>query len=352
MREVMGEAYGRVNLIGEHTDYNGGWVLPTSIPQKTTVRIKPRNDDRVVCTSGKLGTETASYTLGQEKQTRTWIDYIQGVTQILRKEGQPIRGFDIHVESGVPIGSGLSSSAALEISLLKGLREAFDLPLTDTEIAKIGQRTENEFVGARVGIMDQMACALAKAGEALFLDTQTLTFERVPLPLDKMDLIVINSGIQHSNAGGEYNERRSQCEEACHLLSVQQLRDLGVEDLPKLDKLPDVLKRRARHVVTENQRVHDAVKAIRAGDVKKLGKLFVESHASMKDDYQTSIPEIDMLVEIALQNPKVFGARLTGGGFGGSIVAITEPGSARAVAEEITRQYHDRTHHKAMILVP
>lgn len=175
LKEIVAEAHGRVNLIGEHTDYNGGWVLPTTIPQKTTVRLTPRKDSIVRASStkssGDLGPES-TYVLGQEKLTNSWIDYLQGITKILKSEGHVISGFDVHVDSTVPVGSGLSSSAALEISFLKALRQAFDLKLTDVQLAKIGQRTENEFVGARVGIMDQMACALANAGEALFLDTK------------------------------------------------------------------------------------------------------------------------------------------------------------------------------------
>jgi len=355
MNEVMTEAFGRVNLIGEHTDYNGGWVLPTSIPQKTKIHLKKRTGQTVSASSKTLGQDDGSpleYTLGNERQTKTWIDYLQGATKILRENGHRFSGFEVHVESNVPIGSGLSSSAALEISFLKALRDAYSLSLTDIDIAKIGQRIENEFVGAHVGIMDQMACSLARSGEALFLDTQTLSFEQIPLDLKKMDLIVINSGLAHQNAAGDYNQRRAECEKACELLGVQQLRDLKIRDLKKLDALPDVLRRRARHVITENQRVHVAVKAIREGDINRLGKLFQESHASMRDDYQVSIPEIDQLVTICCQMPEVFGARLTGGGFGGSIVALAQPGTAHAVAEKVVQAYKAQTGHQATILVP
>lgn len=351
MQKVSAEAYGRVNLIGEHTDYNGGWVLPTSIPQKTQVYLQANSGKWVTATSEKLQGHS-SFTLGQERRTHSWIDYVQGITHVLLQDGHSISGFDVQVESSVPIGSGLSSSAALEISLLKALREAFHLSLTDVEIAKLGQRAENDFVGARVGIMDQMACTLAREGEALFLDTRTLNYERISLPLQDMDVLVINSGITHSHAGNEYNERRSQCEEACRRLGIQQLRDLSLSEISRLDSLPDLLKRRARHVITENQRVHEAAHSLRRRDLPTLGELFIRSHQSMRDDYETSLPEIDTLVEGACRHPAVFGARLTGGGFGGSIVALTEPGWAQLVAESVIPQYDRATGRQGSLLVP
>lgn len=352
MREVTSEANGRVNLIGEHTDYNGGWVLPTAIPQKTTVHLKPRNDDKVIAKSANRDDQEKIYQLGQEEPTNTWIDYLQGVTRILSQEGLLKKGFEVHVDSSVPIGSGLSSSAALEVSFLKALRDAFNLSLDDRQLARIGQRAENEFVGARVGIMDQMACGLAKAGEALFLDTQTLSYEQVILSSDEMDLVVINSGLAHQNSNGDYNQRRAECEKACELLGIQSLRELKVQDLPKLEKLPDVLKRRARHVITENQRVHEAVQAIRQKDFEKLGELFYQSHASMRDDYEVSIPEIDLLVKLFSEQPEVYGARLTGGGFGGSVVAVTKFGKGSDVAQTVKAAYEKQTSQKATILVP
>jgi galactokinase len=355
MIEVTSEAYGRVNLIGEHTDYNGGWVLPTAIPQKTVLRLKTREDNKVFASSrqsDQLSPSNGSYVLGQEKSTDTWIDYLQGVTYVLQDEGFQLSGFEVQVDSGVPIGSGLSSSAALEVSFLKALRSAYSLDMNDLHLARIGRRAENEFVGAKVGIMDQMACTLAKAGEALFLDTSTLTYEQIPLPTQKMELIVVNSGLSHQNSDGGYNQRRAECEEACRLLKINQLRDLTIKDLALLESLPDVLKRRARHVITENQRVHDAVRAIRECNFEKLGELFYQSHTSMRDDYQVSIPAIDLLVQLCSEDPNVYGARLTGGGFGGSIVAITKPGCAAGIAKKVKQSYEKQTSYKATILVP
>jgi galactokinase len=338
-------AHGRVNLIGEHTDYNGGWVLPTSIPQYTKISIKhsPQNQIKV---KSSLNREF-QYHLGDEKKSNTWIDYIQGATAIL---GKKLQGFEIVIESSIPEGSGLSSSAALETSLLKALNKLFDLQMDDLTIAKLGQRIENEFVGARVGIMDQMATCLARDDEALFLDTKTLNFERVPLPIDLMELLVINSGISHrlSSHDGGYNQRRSECEEACKILGIPLLRDIELE---KIQILSPQLKKRARHVLTENQRVKDSVEAIKQKDLTFLGKLFNESHQSMRDDYEVSIPEIDLLVELCCNNTDVYGARLTGGGFGGSIVAITKKGTKSTIGNEVLKHYHQKTNAKGSILV-
>jgi galactokinase len=357
-------AYGRVNLIGEHTDYNGGWVLPTAIPQFTRATVQPREDRKVIILASPDPKQKsnhrpreATYELGSEAPSKDWTDYVQGVTSVLAKTSpeyaKRLRGFTLSIESTVPEGSGLSSSAALEISILKALREAFELPIEDVEIARLGQRVENEFVGARVGIMDQMACSFAKAGEALFLDTKAMTYENVKIPLDRVDLIVVNSGVSHSLAGGGgYNQRRAECEEACRLLGVEQLRDLGVGDLEKVAKLPDPFRRRAKHVITENERVHQAVAALREGNLPRLGELFFASHASMRDDYEVSVPEIDLLVELARKQPDVYGARLTGGGFGGSIVAIAKSGRGRTVAEAIAATYASESGRKPTILVP
>lgn len=352
---IKAESFGRVNLIGEHTDYNGGWVLPTAIPQKTTIHLEKRSDQKVVATTDahfQGASEERSYILGEETPQGSWIDYLQGATHILQSSGHSLGGFFVKVSSNVPTGSGLSSSAALEISFLKALREMFQLPLTDVELALIGQRIENEFVGAKVGIMDQMACAFANFGEALFLDTKKMEFERIQLPLDQMDLIVINSGLAHQHAGGDYNQRRSECEKACSLLKIHDLRELEMKDMPRLSLLPDVLGRRARHVVTENARVHEAVSALREGDMKKLGVLFYASHASMRDDYQISIPQIDALVEICREHPATFGARMTGGGFGGSIVAITEKDRGAEVAAAVCERYRQQMKEQPTILVP
>ncbi|WP_141733702.1 galactokinase [Oligoflexus tunisiensis] len=349
----MAEAPGRVNLIGEHTDYNGGFVLPTLIPQKTIVHLAPRSDSKVqLATMDRDGNlRRFHFLLGEEHAKDGWGDYVQGLTWLYAREGIKIQGFDAMISSHVPMGAGLSSSAALLVAFSRAIRQAFSLDLNDVQIALLCQRVENEFVGARVGIMDQMAISLGDQEHALFLDTRDLSSRLIALPWDRMDLFVINSGVRHRlMEGGGYNSRRSECEEACHLLGVKQLRD--VESSDRLSQLPELYQKRARHVVTENQRVLDAVQALQKGDMKELGRLMQASHASMRDDYEVSVQEIDILVEESMREPQVFGARLTGGGFGGSIVGICEPGQARAVAQRIVERASRRFDETPSILVP
>jgi galactokinase len=349
---VHAEAPGRVNLIGEHTDYNGGFVLPVAIPQRTRVELAARDDGRVrVWSSAGHRSEPGNYSLGAETPCRDWLDYVQGVTHVLKRDGHALRGFNAAIESTVPLGSGLSSSASLSVSLLRALREACCLKLDDLQIARIGQRSENEFVGARVGIMDPMAASLADEHTALFLDARSLEYRRIPLP-PGAELIVIHSGVSHGLAGGDYNTRRAECEKACSLLGVSQLRDLGTQDLPRVETLPEPLRRRARHVITENDRVLAAVDAMQQADLMRLGQLFDASHASMRDDYQVSVPEVDLLVELARAEPAVFGARLTGGGFGGSVVMLARAGSGREVADRLAKAYAEQSGCEPRVLVP
>ena len=350
MRSTRASAHGRVNLIGEHTDYNGGFVLPTPIPQHTRVELTPRRD-RTVHVRSDQAPEAGRYTLLREQRRGDWLDYVQGVTWALRDGGWAFAGFDATITSDVPLGAGLSSSAALEVALLRAIRATFGLDLDDTRLALLGQRAENEFVGARCGIMDQMAASLAEAGTALFLDTRSLEVRGVPLPR-VADLVVIHSGVSHAISGGDYNTRRAECEAAARLLGVSQLRDLSLADLRRLAELPEPLGRRARHVVTEDARVLDAVAALDANDMATLGRLFGESHMSMRDDFEVSVPEVDLLVDIATSDAAVFGARLTGGGFGGSVVMLARAGDGRQAGERITRAYAAQSGATPTLLVP
>jgi galactokinase len=350
---VAAEAPGRVNLIGEHTDYNGGFVLPTVIPQRTRVELVPRPDAAVRVWSANVDDahRMAQFVLGRESQTRTWLDYVQGVTVALRQRGLHLRGVDMRIASTVPIGSGLSSSAALEVSVARALRSAFDLRLDDVELAMAGKWAENEFVGAPTGIMDQMVVSLGTPGAALFLDTRSLHFDRVPLP-PSAELAVIDSGVRHRIVSGEYAARRRQCEEASRRLGVPELRDVPLARLADVEALEEPFCRRARHVVTEDERVLQAVAALRAHDLAQVGELFYASHASMRDDYEVSVPQVDALVEIASSEHDVYGARLTGGGFGGSIVILAKRGSGRAVAERVAERYRAECGETPTILLP
>ena len=342
-------APGRVNLIGEHTDYNGGYVLPTPIPQRTMVELRIRSDDRVRAWSREYGS-WQEYRLGEERRRGDWLDYVMGCTYALRTAGHELGGVELRIASDVPVGSGLSSSAALEVAVLRAIRAAFALTLDDVELALLGQRAENELVGAPVGAMDQLCASLGEPGVALFIDTRSLALRRIPLPAD-IDLLVIDSGVAHDHASGDYRTRRAECEEAARRLGVSLLRELGPEDLPRIASLPAPLDRRVRHVVSENQRVLAAVAAIERGERRTLGRLFADSHASMRDDYEVSIPAIDTLVAIAAADPDVFAARLTGGGFGGSIVALADTGAGDEAARRIAARYLEQTGNPAQVLV-
>jgi galactokinase len=352
MRDVASaDAPGRVNLMGEHTDYHEGYVLPTVIPQRTHVHLVRRVDRRVIVSSDRIASRASEYELGGEVRGRGWLDYVQGVTVMLARAGVTLPGFDLHITSNVPLGAGVSSSAALEVSLLRGLRELIELDLDDMNLARIAQRAETEFVGAPVGIMDQVASSLGRDGEALFLDTRTLGFERVPL-LPSIQLVVVDSAIPHAHAGGEYATRRRESFEAARLLHVEYLRDLDLAALPRIAALPPVLARRARHVVTENHRVLAAVAALRAADVPRLGALFTASHASLRDDYETSTPEVDALVRIGERHRDIYGARLSGGGFGGAVVLLAKSDRGAAAGAEIRDEYSHATGRQAALLVP
>jgi galactokinase len=350
--EVSASAPGRVNLIGEHTDYNGGYVLPKTLPQETHVSIARRSDRAVRAASADLQPGTIhEFELGRERRNSTWLDYLQGVTWAIGERGISLQGFDCTVSSTVPIGKGLSSSAALEIGVARVLRKAYRLSLTDVDLAMIGHRAETGFVGAPVGIMDQMVCSLGDSASAFFLDAATAKFENIALP-EGMSLGVIDSGIEHHHASGDYRVRRRECEEAAARLGVHQLRELSPADLPRVARLPEPLNRRARHVITENDRVLSAVDAIRRKDLRALGALFLASHASMRDDFDVSLPDIDTLVSLAAEDADVLGARLTGGGFGGSIVMVCAGTTAGAATGRALERYRRQTNRRGEILLP
>jgi galactokinase len=349
MREVCAEAPGRVNLIGEHTDYQDGFVLPSAVPQRTHVVLQVRPDHIVRASSAELGAPI-EYELTREERGKGWGDYIQGLTWALAQQGVRVGGFDLRVRSDVPIGSGLSSSAALEVATLRALRTAFGLDLPDVTLAQTAQRAEVQFVGVPVGIMDQMASSLAGEHEALFLDTRSLYFERIPFP-SNLELVVLDSGVAHQHASGDYVTRRREADEAARQLGVRQLRDVSVDQLDRLGALAPVLARRARHIVYENQRVIEARESLVEGDIRRLGRLFNASHQSLRDDYEVSVAAVDLLVESAIADPDVFGARMTGGGFGGAIVIAAAAGTGRQVADRVADSYRHAGGHPR-ILVP
>jgi galactokinase len=351
--EIGESAPGRVNIIGEHTDYNGGFMLPIALPHRTDVLLARRQDPLVWVRSLDLAGSfpLAHYVLGEERRQGGWLDYIQGVTHMARSMRSSAVGCDLLISSTVPIGKGLSSSAALQVSVLRALNRAWNLDLDDLSIAKLAHRAETEFVGAPVGMMDQMVASLGSESAALLIDARSLAFESVPLP-DEVELAVLDSGISHNHASGEYRVRRSECEEAAERLGVAQLSDLNESDLPRLDRLPTTLARRARHVITENARVFATVAAFNARDIAAAGALLSASHASLRDDFAVSTSEIDRLVDLATAECEVLGARITGGGFGGAVVALCRRPHAAAVAHRVIESYRALTQRDGAVLLP
>ncbi len=348
---VTASAPGRVNLIGEHTDYNDGFVLPAALPLWTTVEMSPREDSTIRVWSAEFPDQgTQTFSIDRIIHAHDWTDYVRGMVGVLAERGVR-QGFDARVSSQIPVGSGLSSSAALLVAVGRAVCAAFELSIGDLELAQLARQAETEFVGAPVGIMDQMACSLADESSALFIDTRSLHYERIALPRTSA-LLVIDSGVRHSHVSGEYRTRRDECTRAAAALGVKTLRDVSEADLRAINSLPEPLNRRARHVVTENARVVAAVAALRAEDLIEVGRLFYASHASMRDDFEMSTAAVDALVEAARSLHGAYGARLTGGGFGGAIVALTEPSKARSAGETIIDQQNRRFPNHARVLVP
>jgi galactokinase len=341
-------APGRVNLIGEHTDYNDGLVMPLALDRSTWVAAGPRSDQRIVLHSEHTG-QTASFTIEKRPaRTGTWRDYAAGVIAALASHGVSLQGADILVASDVPSGAGLSSSAAFEVAIAIALLDVAGATIDATTLARLCQRAENEVVGAECGIMDQYCACHARGDTALLLDCRTVQHQLIPLPND-MVVVACNSMVRHSIASGEYNRRRRECRNAVAALAarnaaVVSLRDVSPRDLDTArDLLDDVLFRRMRHIVTENARVEETGRALREGRRDALGPLMAASHASMRDDYEISCPEIDTLVTIASDIPGVYGTRMTGGGFGGCTVSLVHVEAAAAVVQQLSTEYEART---------
>lgn len=340
--DVEASAPGRVNLLGEHTDYNDGFVLPTAIPQQTTVSLGRSGDDRHHFYSVELAERVDL--LPTESAPDGFARYIEGCIRVLEKEGVSIPLLNLFVTSSVPIGAGLSSSAALEVATLRGLRSLLHLDLDDVRIAQLGQQAEIQYAGVSCGILDQMASSLADTDHMLFLDTRTLERKILPFPAGA-EIVVIDSGVARSLASSGYNQRRAECEEAARQLGVKALRDIS--NPQQAEALPEPICRRARHVITEDNRV---LKALSGVSAVEFGELMNASHASLRDDYEVSVPALDLLVEILQNTPGVFGARLTGAGFGGACVALVEVGKGEAIAQAVLDQYNSKGH-KGQILV-
>lgn len=345
-------APGRVNLIGEHTDYNEGFVLPFAIDRRTYAAVGDRSDQVARIASAFTGEEVEFEISQIQRETVSgWSAYPLGVAWSLIQSGVKSQGFDLYVESNVPVGAGLSSSAAIECSVALALNDLWGSGFSRSDLARVGQRAENEIVGAPTGIMDQTASLFGQVDHAVFLDCRTLEAKPTWLALREngLEILVMDTRVAHRLTDGGYAARRQSCEEAARLLGVSSLRDVSVESLEaSRDLLEDVVYKRARHVVTENERVTQTVELLSSSGPKAIGQLMIESHASMRDDFQISISELDVAVETAIAEGAI-GARMTGGGFGGAAIALIESGKVASLSTAVIDKFQDHGFEKPEI---
>jgi galactokinase len=342
-------APGRVNLIGEHTDYNDGFAMPAAIEFYCWIAMRCREDRQLCVYSDEFSAEVnIDLSSGGIAPTKSWSDYPVGVAVQLAKAGIGICGANLLIESEVPMGAGLSSSAAIEVATALALAEPSGASSDRVKLARLCQKAENEFVGARVGIMDQFVSLHGQKDHALLLDCRSLEYEPLLIP-DTVRLVISNTMVKHELASGEYNRRRADCEEAVRRLStvlpgIRALRDVSLEQLQRhRGLLTDVIYKRALHIVTENERVLDAAEALRLSDIERFGKRMAESHRSLRDLYEVSSVELDLMVDLAYQQKGVYGARMTGGGFGGATINLVDARHAGEFKEKIAKAYQHET---------
>ena len=336
-------APGRVNLIGEHTDYNDGFVLPLAIDRAVWIALRPRADRQVLAHSLDFA---GSMTFALDKLTRAeegWAEYVKGVAWALQEAGHRLHGWEGVIAGDVPVGAGLSSSAALELAVARAFAAASELPWDAATMALLGQRAENEWVGVRCGIMDQMISAAGRAGHALLIDCRSLHTEAVPFP-PGTTVVVLDTGTRRGLVDSAYNERRRQCESAARTFGVSALRDVSSACFEaECGRLDEITRRRARHVVTENERTLQAADAMRRGDAVAVGRLMNTSHASLRDDFAVSSRELDVMVECGRAHPACLGIRMTGAGFGGCAVALVQSHQAEAFTSAVAADYQKTT---------
>lgn len=344
-------APGRVNLIGEHTDYNDGFVLPVAIDRAVWLAVRLRADRQVRVYSCDYDEETSFDLDSFEKTSDHWNEYLKGTAWALQQAGHALRGFDGVLSGDVPHGAGLSSSAALELAGARALTHLAAIDWNPTTMARLAQKAENDWVGVNCGIMDQLASAAGKEGHALLIDCRSLATETVPLPPDTA-VVVLDTGTRRGLVDSAYNERRRQCDAAAEALGVQALRDVTVEALEHhANTLPPLTYRRARHIVGENQRVLDATEAMRQHDPVTLGQLMDASHASLRDDFEVSSDALNSMVECAQAQPGCYGARMTGAGFGGCAVALVDQDDVAAFTEAVVSCYRRATENEPEVYV-
>ncbi len=359
--EFIVRAPGRVNLIGEHTDYNEGFVFPTAIDREMIIAATPNGSDEIVAYSLNYK-ETDRFNLGNisKSDEHPWADYLRGVLSTLQKRKFLVGGFNAVLAGNVPQGAGLSSSAAYEVAVVTLCNEINKLSIGGKDVALIAQQAENEFVGMQCGIMDQFISALGQEDAALMIDCRSLDYRAVPLKLSDRgcSIVITNSGVRRGLVDSEYNARRAECAEGVKRLSeltgrkLNSLRDIEIDEFEThAGKLPQKVVQRCRHVISENKRVLDAVSALESADLKTFGRLMNESHGSLRDDFEVSCSEVDQLVELSQKHPGVLGARMTGAGFGGCTVAIMSNDAVEAFRNSVIPQYEKQTGRTAEIYV-
>lgn len=361
-------APGRVNLIGEHTDYNDGFVFPAAINRQMIVAIAPNNEDRMVIWSEDYHQKAAGNADGSSSRMvgltsshkADWANYFKAVVQALIEAGHKIHGFNAVIYGDVPQGAGLSSSAAYEVAACTALSALYGLNISGKQVALLAQRAENQFIGVKCGIMDQFVSALGEADSALLIDCRSLDYEPVPLALteENVSIVITNSGVRRGLVDSEYNARRSECEQGVALLktalgrSIQALRDVSLAELTEhRAALPELVAKRCHHVVSENERVLRAVDALKKRDLNTLGMLLYESHKSLRDDFEVSCPELDILVDLTSKHSGTIGSRMTGAGFGGCTVSLIKTSQVDSYIKDVLPVYEERTGKEAQVYV-
>ena len=343
---------GRVNLIGEHTDYNDGFVLPAAIDRGVFLAIAPRAD-RTVNVHALNFQDSTSFSLDAlaYDKTHEWSNYVQGVASVLQERGFALHGMDAVLWGNLPVGASLSSSAAVEVATAFAFKTVSNLDLPLEQMPKLCQRAENVFVGVNCGIMDQFAVTLGQRDHALFLDCRTLDYQRAPIPAD-IKIVVCDTRKPRTLAASAYNQRRAECEAGAKFFGVTALRDVSLETFrARENELPEIIRKRARHIITENQRVLDTVAALERGDMQTVGALMAASHSSLRDDYEVSVRELDVMVELAQAQAGCIGARMTGAGFGGAAIALVQENATDEFVTQVSAGYQNATGIVPLLLV-
>ncbi len=345
--QVFAKSPGRINIIGEHTDYNNGFVLPAAIDKYIYVAVSERTDSELHLFSGDYNEAYTTELNADHTEAPEWAKYIIGVSQLINKQTNKVKGFNICLNGDVPLGAGLSSSAALSSAVGFALNTLFSCELSRVEIAKIGQKTEHEYIGLKCGIMDQFASVLGKKNHAIQLDCQDLSYEYVPIDWSEYEIILLNTNVKHNLASTAYNDRRNSCEQGVAWVkeeypSVQSLRDVTIEQLDQLVKPKDLdTYTKCKFIIEENQRLKNATEALKSNNIDELGRLLFAAHWALSKEYEVSCPELDFLVSASEKSENVVGARMMGGGFGGCTINILKKGTTASFIQEVSQVYQD-----------